>query len=285
MSSRERDELLGLPDAAARLGVHYMTAYRYVRTGMLPASRRHGRWEITASALESFASRAKPAGERTAGGRTAGGRRAPYRHRLVERMLASDVAGAWSVVERAMAAGTAPRRVCLDLIGPALREIGERWAQGDLAVGEEHAATSVASRLLGRVGPLLARRGPARGTVVMAGAPGERHGLPMIILADVLRCDGWDVVELGPDTPIADLVTAVSRADRLVAVAISVGSDATRRAGARAAAAARRTAPGVPVLIGGPGIEDEAMARRLGADIWGRDADAVSASLDAVVRR
>ena len=32
-------ELITLHEAAARLGVHYMTAYRYVRTGRLPAER------------------------------------------------------------------------------------------------------------------------------------------------------------------------------------------------------------------------------------------------------
>ena len=32
-------ETLGLRECAERLGVHYMTAYRYVRTGMLPATK------------------------------------------------------------------------------------------------------------------------------------------------------------------------------------------------------------------------------------------------------
>ena len=30
---------LTLPEVAEKLGVHYMTAYRYVRTGRLPAKR------------------------------------------------------------------------------------------------------------------------------------------------------------------------------------------------------------------------------------------------------
>ena len=35
-----RDGELSLHDVAERLGVHYMTAYRYVRTGQLAASAR-----------------------------------------------------------------------------------------------------------------------------------------------------------------------------------------------------------------------------------------------------
>ena len=37
-------ELIELREAAERLGVHYMTAYRHVRTGRLPAVQRGGRW-------------------------------------------------------------------------------------------------------------------------------------------------------------------------------------------------------------------------------------------------
>ena len=39
--------LITLQEAADRLGVHYMTAYRYVRTGRMPATRaraRSGGW-------------------------------------------------------------------------------------------------------------------------------------------------------------------------------------------------------------------------------------------------
>ena len=35
-----------LQEAADRLGVHYMTAYRYVRTGRLPAQRSGSQWLV-----------------------------------------------------------------------------------------------------------------------------------------------------------------------------------------------------------------------------------------------
>jgi MerR family transcriptional regulator, light-induced transcriptional regulator len=272
------EDFVTLPEAATRLGVHYMTVYRYVRTGMLPAVQRNGRWEIAVDALAHFA--ARTTGERRSG-RT---RRAPYRERLVNRLLASDTAGAWNVVERALASGTSPRRAHLELIAPALDDIGERWATGSITIGDEHAATAVASRLIGRLGPLLTRRGPTRGTVVLTGAPGERHTLPMVMLADLLRADGWDVVELGGDTPADDLADAAARADRLVAVAISVGSRQTARAAADAADRVRDVADDVPVLIGGPGVADAKAARRLGSDGWGRDADDVSDLLETLTR-
>jgi len=195
-------------------------------------------------------------------------------------MLATDASGAWAVVERALASGTSAHAVLLDLIGPALQDIGDRWARGDITIGQEHTATAVASRLVGRLGPLLSRRGPTRGTVVLAGAPGEQHTLSMVMFADLLRGDGWYVVELGGNTPLEDLVRATTSTDRLVAVAICVGSDQTKQAAAEAAAAVHAASADVTVLVGGPGITDKATARGLGADGWGADADAVSRLLD-----
>jgi excisionase family DNA binding protein len=43
--------LLGLREAADRLGVHYMTAYRYVRTGRLPATRIGAQWWVDPDAV------------------------------------------------------------------------------------------------------------------------------------------------------------------------------------------------------------------------------------------
>ena len=48
---------LSLNEVAEKLGVHYMTVYRYVRTGLLPAAKSGGTWRVLADDLENFASR------------------------------------------------------------------------------------------------------------------------------------------------------------------------------------------------------------------------------------
>ncbi len=311
--------LLTLQQAADRLGVHYMTAYRYVRTGRLPADRRDGRWAVATADVAELArqrdSASSPAASGT--GDDSGGRRPSppegdgtggpigvrpgdgdgtggpigvrpgdddgerYRTRLLERLLAGDEPGAWHVVESALVARMRPDRAHLDLLAPCLREVGDRWAAGTLTVGDEHVASATATRLAARLSPLRARRGRTRGTVVLAGAPGEWHALPMILLANVLRARGWGVVELGPDTPPEAVVDAARQADRLQAVGVSIGSDGVAAAGARTLAEARTALPDVLLLAGGPGVPDVAAARRLGADAWGADADEVDALLTA----
>ncbi len=48
------DELITLNEAADRLGVHYMTAYRYVRTGRLHGVKDGTEWRVRASDVEAL---------------------------------------------------------------------------------------------------------------------------------------------------------------------------------------------------------------------------------------
>ena len=61
MTTPARDaETLSLHEAAAELGVHYMTAYRYVRLGMLPAHREGRSWRVLRTDLEALDREAPP---------------------------------------------------------------------------------------------------------------------------------------------------------------------------------------------------------------------------------
>jgi excisionase family DNA binding protein len=266
---------LTLPQVADKLGLHYMTVYRYVRTGRLPAKRVRGAWQVDPADLAHV--------ERSRQGTRATGK-APSRARLEARLVASDEAGAWDVLEEALASGMEPDQVLLELVGPALRSIGTLWEQGRLSVADEHRASSVAARLISRLGARFARRGHRRGTVILAAAPGDLHGFPVSIAANLLRWRGFDVVELGADTPSDALAeTAVGEPD-LVAVGIACTAGGSPQAARRAIAALRKSVPNVPVLIGGAAVADAAHARRLGADVFtGRLADEVVRSVEAIV--
>lgn len=266
---------LTLRQAADELGVHYMTAYRYVRLGLLPAVKSGAVWQVERADLEKFTSSqqaATPRGD------------APWSERLEARLLAADQAGAWKVVESALASGVSPAAVYTDLVGPALRRIGDRWAAGGISVGEEHIATAIAHRLIGRLGGRFTRRGRSRGTVLATTPPGERHVLGLEMLADILRGGGYDVITLGGDVPIESLELAVKQADRLAAVCVSVMVLEDRQALADTIESIRTHAPTTPILLGGAAIPDADAARQAGADAWaanGLDALAELESLTA----
>jgi excisionase family DNA binding protein len=269
------EPLIALQDAAELLGVHYMTAYRYVRTGRLPATLVNGRWVVRRRDVEALLESPTPTR------RSSGSDLARHRERLRARMLAGDEAGAWAVVEAALVSGVAPTEFHLGVLAPVLRQIGTDWETGALAVADEHRATAVAVRLVGRLGPRFARRGRTRGTVVLGGAPGDAHSLPTALVADVLRDARYTVVDLGGDTPPESFAATASATDRLRAVGISVATAGNDRAVLQAVRAVRAAVPGVVLLIGGPSVRDASEAQRLTADGWAPDAAGVAAFLDA----
>ena len=267
------DADLTLQEAADLLGVHYMTAYRYVRLGLLPAAKVGGTWQVAAADVAAFRDGAAPATD--AGSR----RRAPWATRLEARLVAGDARGAWGVVEAALAAGADLDEIYLDVISPAMRNIGSRWAAGEIDISVEHRATGIAFRLLGRLGPRFARRGRTRGTIVLGAPMGERHSLPVAMLADLLRGEGWEVSDLGADLPAASFVGSVLSTPGLVAVGVSVTSPECLPAAAGLIEALHAAVPAVPVVVGGAAVEGDEHAGSLGATAWASSAATLASLL------
>ena len=251
------DELITLNEAADRLGVHYMTAYRYVRTGRLHGVKDGAEWRVRASDVEALKRPAETPRPRR--------RRTDYAARLEERLLAGDESGAWAIIDGAMASGMEPSVVYQQLIAPAMVSVGERWANDDIDVSQEHLASAVVLRLIGRLGPRFSRRGRKRGTVVLAGPAGEHHGIPLAMVGDMLRGRGHDVADLGPDVPPASLARAVSSMPRVVAIGLCATAP-NLTASLKAAIAAAREVSDAPILVGGSGVLDDDAAERTGAD-------------------
>jgi MerR family transcriptional regulator, light-induced transcriptional regulator len=273
--TEDASRLLTLHEAADRLGVHYMTVYRRIRLGMLPARKVGGTWQIDSADLATTPIR------RTGTTRTvtrepparsgSKRRRAPWTTRLRDRMLAGDAAGSWQVVEAAMASGVEPADVYVEILAPALHGIGNGWQQGTISIEREHIASGIAATIIGQMGPRFRRRGRQLGSVIVAMPVGERHGLGSAMLADIVAQAGYQVFNVGPDTPPSSLAAAIRSRDDLRAVVVSVVDTARLPAGARLIAASRRANGSVPVVAGGFAIPDQATASRIGADIWAAD--------------
>jgi excisionase family DNA binding protein len=272
-----------LQQSAAFLGVHYMTVYRYVRLGLLPAHKDGATWRVERADVEAFKAAAEGV---TDNGRQLGRRRAPWAARLEARLLAGDSRGAWGVVESSLAAGTDVASVYLDVLSPALAGIGARWASGEIDVAVEHRASGIAMRIIGRLGPRFARRGRTRGTIVLGVPPGDHHSLPVALLADLLRAAGWEVHDLGADVPIVDFVRVASVTPRLAAVGVSVMAVECLDSARAAVASLRTVLPrSVPVLVGGLAVPGEEEAKGLGADGWASDGRRVVELVDRLTAR
>lgn len=246
-------ENLTLAEAAERLGVHYMTAYKYVRTGRLNAHKDGGLWVVPVSEVEEFRSEAG----------TEHRREDAYPELIEARLIAGDDSGAHRILVDALASGAGPEEAYIDLLGGALTSIGRKWAIGELSIADEHMATATALRVIARLGAKLAAKGKTRGTILLAVVPTDTHALPTAMMHDLLRIHRFDALDLGADTPAESIShTAVGIVDLL-----AVGLAATRidnEHNIRQTLHHLSETTTVPVVLGGGAIRSVEHANTLG---------------------
>ena len=239
-------EALDLQAAADELGVHYQTAYRWVRSGRLDARMVGGRYVVGRDDLVAFdEARRTPTAPRP----PSSSRVDRSADRVHDALVAGDEKSVGTIVRKLIDEGSS----MIDLIGsvfvPALRRIGQAWHDGDLPVWTEHRASAITERILGEFMPNP--RGRRRGTALVASLSGDRHSLPTTMAAVALREDNWHVHHLGADMPADDLVDFCAEHDLTVA-AITVTMPET--AELATATAERLRAAGTPTIVGQPGL-------------------------------
>jgi len=278
-------QALNLKQVARRLGVHYMTAYRYVRQGRLEAVLEGTTWLVPEDALERLKDEL---GERYPRPATPAARphdEVDWASRLGRCMLAGDEADAWRVARAALAAGRTLTFCYTEMLGNALATIGARWEAGEISVAEQHLATAVATRVVARLGALSRRPGRPRGTVVFGAPLGELHALPVAIAADLVRQAGFAVLELGANAPPEAFVLAAQRAPRLVAVGIGITSADWLGPAQDVIDALAVSGSDVPVIIGGQAAMTVEGAGLRGVSVWAPDGPAAVAAIDGIARR
>lgn len=142
-----------------------------------------------------------------------------------------------------------------DVLIPYLHEIGERWARGEVTVGQEH----FASRLI--EGRLLAlargwNKGPGPRSI-LACPPHELHTIPLIGFGLVLRNHGWRNIYLGADTPASSIRMAAETVNADVIVLSAVTSERYFEA----VPEVQSLLPKRRVVLGGAGVSEELSAR------------------------
>jgi MerR family transcriptional regulator, light-induced transcriptional regulator len=140
----------------------------------------------------------------------------------------------------------------LEVLAPALIEIGERWEAGELTVAQEHLASGAVRSALQKL--LADARAEVRGVAVLACVPEERHEIGLLMLAVLLRADGWQVAYLGADTPVLDAVELA--ADLGASVACFSSTTKERSDALHDELAHLHVPPRLEVIVGGRACDD-----------------------------
>lgn len=109
----------------------------------------------------------------------------------------------------------------VDGVAPLTEAIGVAWADGDVAVFEEHLYSEVLQSVLrAALAPFQAGLHPQGPRVLLTTVPGEAHGMGLLMAEALLTLQACPCLSLGTQTPLGDIVAA-ARAQRVDVVALS----------------------------------------------------------------
>jgi methanogenic corrinoid protein MtbC1 len=186
-----------------------------------------------------------------------------------------DRRAAFEVVDRALDSGSDLRALYMDVVQPAMREIGRLWQTNVLSVAEEHLATAISQAAMGRIFERTFEwRDVRTPTLIAACADTERHQIGLRMLCDLLELDGWDTKYLGASVPIEDLVDiARKQSPDVIAISATIAPHVPRVRDA-IAAIRRATLEKQPIIAVGGRVffTDPSLAEKIGADVTATDA-------------
>ena len=130
---------------------------------------------------------------------------------------------ALACVSAAMEAGVSLAQASVQIIQPALYEVGHLWQKNRISVSQEHLASAISQNVM--VGAYMAADflPPVGKSAVFACVQGNHHALGLRMLSDVFETQGWDATYLGGDVPTLDLVLDIdTRRPQLLALSASL---------------------------------------------------------------
>lgn len=129
---------------------------------------------------------------------------ARYSKRLFQALIKHDEAAATTLLAEILKTFDI-QTTCVQVLTPALFEIGEAWYRGEIRVTTEHfACTFLRGKLLAIMQTFPCRR---NGNFLLVGcAPTEQHEIGALMFTVLMRSNCFQVEYLGPDIPLEDLV-------------------------------------------------------------------------------
>ncbi len=128
-------------------------------------------------------------------------------------LLAGDRKKCMDVTLGMTGSPAAIREFYLQVVQPAMYEIGNRWQTGEVSVAQEHLASSLVGRTLTGLYLSVDKRPRGEARAVITAAPNEFHEIGAWMVSDMLELDGWEVRYCGANTPVPDLLNCLREFD------------------------------------------------------------------------
>ena len=93
----------------------------------------------------------------------------------------------------------------------AMHRVGDLWFNGAITIADEHLATRVMLSALQKVRSIVVPEQSTGLKAVCCGIEGDLHELPIHLAEMIFESEGWDISNLGPNTPLFTLRDMVAR--------------------------------------------------------------------------
>jgi methanogenic corrinoid protein MtbC1 len=207
---------------------------------------------------------------------------------LTRLLVQSDATVAKSYVLQVRNRGVPLDNLCLGLLAPAARRLGEMWEEDLCDFATVTVGLCHLHEVLRDVGsasrPDTAGRSPTN-SVLLVPLPGEQHTFGLLMVAEFFRRNGWSVTTEYPSTA-ADLMELVN-AERYSLLGLTIGCREQLDGLSSRITQLRRASRnrGIGVMLGGRLFSEQPeLAARLGADATAADARAAASQADSFVR-
>lgn len=180
-----------------------------------------------------------------------------------------------ATVRQQMAAGRDPLSI-IEECNAGMRQVGERYEQHQYFLSGLIMAGEIFREVVEIVQPVLADRASkqASGRVLLGTVQGDIHDIGKDMVAMLLTCYGFTVIDLGVDVSPNEFVTQVDRLQPDVvglSGVLTSSFDTMRETIQLLRASAQQSGRTYPIVIGG-GLIDEQICRYVGADYYVGDA-------------
>jgi methanogenic corrinoid protein MtbC1 len=202
-------------DVAGMLLVSEATVKRWADDGLLLPQKTvggHRRFSVQSVALlrreQGIAPDLSPT-KRT--GKTIVPGRLPSAESFSELLLSDNEAEATAQLIGAYLQNHALGTIFDATITNAMHRVGDLWFNGTITIADEHLATRVMLNALQKLRAILVPRQTTGSRAVSCGIEGDLHELPVHLAEIVFESEGWDIWNLGPNTPLFTLRDMVAQ--------------------------------------------------------------------------
>jgi excisionase family DNA binding protein len=262
-------DYISTPQAAQALGVSVSTIKRWVDEGRLPAHKTAGghRKLLRAEVLALARQGELPSQDLselfpgvTRGQQVSEQSLAAVLHQA---LLSGAPEEARALVNRAYRSGMTIEQLADRVVAPVMEKIGHEWESSRIDVWQEHRSTELCLAALHDLMPGIARRAQKKLPLTIGAAPaGDYYRLPTFLAQLVLLDAGWNAVNLGPNTPFENLLSAARELlPRLIWLSVSHVPDSGAFVRDYRAFYQEATGLGVAVAVGGRALTDTLRTR------------------------